>query len=128
MLRPAGEDLAARRPVWEALAEMFLDSDPALSRQWRAERLAGSPYSLHQLEHILMDEVSPVCRYNLMSVAGEWAGFDAEWLEARILRRLDSPLRFLHRMAPRRLAPDLREEWHATRDAIVTARDAGTSG
>jgi len=127
-LRPADEDLASRRPAWEALSEMFLDNDPALSRQWRAERLAGSPYSLDQLEHILVDEVNPVCRYNLMPVAGEWAGFNSEWLEARILHRLHSPLRFLHRLAMRRLAPDLREEWRATRDAIVASRGAGPKG
>jgi hypothetical protein len=45
-LLPAHEDLASRRPVWEALSDMFLDTDTSLSRQWRAERLAGSTYTV----------------------------------------------------------------------------------
>ena len=92
LVKPAADDLAARQPVWEALSDMFLDTDTSLSRQWRAEQLVASPYSIEQLEFILIDEVYPVCRYNLLSVAGEWAGFDPEWLQANILRRLGSRL------------------------------------
>jgi hypothetical protein len=57
---------------------MFLDTDTSLSRRWRVEQLARSPYSIKQLESILIAEVYPICKYNLMSVAGEWAGFDPD--------------------------------------------------
>jgi len=73
-IKPAAEDLTARQPVWEALSDMFLDTDTSLSRQWRADQLARSPYSIEQLEFILINEVYPICKYNLLSVAGEWAG------------------------------------------------------
>ncbi|WP_456299285.1 DUF7079 family protein [Methylocaldum marinum] len=73
---PAEDDLDHRRPVWDALSSLFLDTDTSLSREWRVKLLASSPYSVEQLEHILVDEVYPICRWNLFSIAGEWAGFD----------------------------------------------------
>ena len=42
-------------------------------------------YSLEELDAILAEEVYPACAFNLRSVAGEWAGFDADWLEGLIL-------------------------------------------
>ena len=91
-----GVDLQARRAVWEALSSLFLDTDTSLDREWRAKLLAASPYSVPELEQILIDHVYPVCRANLFSIAGEWSGFDPEWLEKRIMRRLQSPFRALH--------------------------------
>lgn len=123
-LHPAAQDLSARRPVWEALSDLFLDTDPSASRQWRAEQLAASPYTLEQLELILVDEVYPVCKYNLLSVAGEWAGFDPEWLHSKILRRLDSRPRFLHGLNLGRLMVPASKEWQATKAAIVAARSS----
>ncbi|WP_295645609.1 hypothetical protein [uncultured Methylibium sp.] len=119
---PALAELAARRPVWEALSDLFLDTDVSLSRRWRVELLARSPYSVDQIEWILVNEVYPVCKYNLLSVAGEWAGFDPMWLEARILRRLRSPWRALHVLNLGRLTVRLSMEWRATRHAIDAAR------
>jgi hypothetical protein len=123
-VKPAAQDLAARQPVWEALSEMFLDTDVSVSRQWRTDQLAASPYSLEQLEFILVDEVYPVCKYNLLSVAGEWAGFDQEMLQSRILRRLGSRLRFLHGLNLGRITMPASEEWQATKVAIVAARNS----
>ncbi len=60
-MRPAVDDLAARRPVWDALADLFLDTDVALARSWRAQVLARSPYTLDELERILCREVFPPC-------------------------------------------------------------------
>src|SRR5262245_64306164 len=89
-------DLTTRRPVWNALSDLFLDTDVTLSRTWRIQQLAASPYSVEEIEQILIDEVYPICRSNLMSSAGEWSGFDLQWLEERILARLSSPFRRLH--------------------------------
>lgn len=119
---PAAEDLANRRPVWDALSSLFLDTDTSLSREWRAKLLSASPYSLEQLHYMLMDEVYPVCRWNLLSVAGEWAGFDLAWLETKILRRLKSPLRFLHRANLGRVSVLVSEEWAATKHCVAAIR------
>src|SRR5258706_16230438 len=80
-------DVNSRRPVWSALSELFLDTNldsAGLNRI--ANTLASSPYSLEELDQILLWEVYPACRSNLLSIAGEWAGFDSEWLESRIQR------------------------------------------
>jgi hypothetical protein len=74
--------------VWDALSSLFLDTDVSLSREWRARILAHSPYSQQDLSEILAEEVSPVCSWNLLSIAGEWAGFDQDWLRTSILRQL----------------------------------------
>lgn len=123
-LQPAARDLGARRPVWEALSDLFLDTDTSLSRQWRAEQLAASPYAIEHLEFVLVNEVYPVCKYNLWSVAGEWAGFDPDWLEARILARLNSRWRFLHGLNLGRLTVLASNEWQATKAAIRVKRGA----
>lgn len=120
-LAAPSDDLANRRPVWEALSELFLDTDVSASRDWRARQLAVSPYTIEQLERILIDEVCPVCQSNLHAVAGVWTGFDAEWLAASILRR-----RRLRRNA---LLSHLRksrlpEEWHITKSMIDALRRA----
>jgi hypothetical protein len=98
LMKSTAEDLVNRRPVWEALSDLFLDTEVSLDRQWRIDVLAASPYSIEELEYILIDEVYPICKYNLLSVAGEWAGFDLAWLEDQIRRRLNSSLRCFHAM------------------------------
>ncbi len=84
-MRPALADLAQRRPVWLAFSDLFLDTDTALFRAGHTRDLAASPYSLEELDAILREEVYPACSFNLSLVAGEWAGFDSDWLERRIL-------------------------------------------
>jgi|SRR5215472_7682823 hypothetical protein len=77
-----------RRPVWIALADLFLDTDVTLFYPAIARTLAESPYSIEELRAILFDEVAPVLQGNLLSVAGEWAGFEEEWLIAEATRRI----------------------------------------
>ena len=82
-MKPAFYDLRQRRPVWEALSDLFLDTDVTRTRRWRVRTLAASPYSVAELEQILIDEVYPICHVNLWSVAGVWAGFDQYWWNVR---------------------------------------------
>jgi hypothetical protein len=126
-VKPADEDTAARRPVWEALSDMFLDTDVSLDRDWRVGVLAASPYALEEIERILVDEVYPICKYNLVSVAGVWSGFDQVWLEERILRRGRSRLRVLHALNPGRLTMSRYLEWQATKLALAAARSGQAS-
>jgi len=81
------EEIATRKPVWLALSDLYLDTDVSLSYQYIARILAESPYSIEELEEILRTEVAPVVAPNLFSVAGEWAGFDEQWLISRILEK-----------------------------------------
>lgn len=80
----------ARLPVWEALSEFFLDTELEDQDYQRISKtLASSPYSIQEIEDILRFEVYPVLIWNLRSIAGEWAGFDREWLGEQIKPRLD---------------------------------------
>ena len=69
-----------------------------------------------------MHEVYPVCKYNLWSVAGEWAGFDRDWLKAKILGRLNSPFRIFHRLSRNRLDAHTSAEWQATKVETLASR------
>ncbi|MEP6729933.1 MAG: hypothetical protein ABJE10_04800 [bacterium] len=88
----------------------------------RIETLAKSPYTLDELEAILADEVYRVCRSNLAQVAGEWVGFDVEWLEERICRRTSSPFRMFRRFNARRSAAHSWPEWEATKSGVAELR------
>jgi hypothetical protein len=102
---PAASDLANRRPVWLALSALYLDTEqtPAM-RDADASRLARSPYTLDELRTILTEEVHPACAANLLSPAGEWAGFDEDWLQQRILRRGRTVLPWPSRWSPLKAA------------------------
>ena len=94
LVRSPDVDVESRRPVWAALSELFLDTNLDSADVNRiAKALASSPYSLDELDQILLWEVYPACRSNMLSIAGEWAGFDPEWLESRILRGPSSLVR-----------------------------------
>jgi hypothetical protein len=86
----AGTKVDERMPVWRALSEFFLDTtlnDDDCDRV--AAILAASPYTEEQLEDILRYEVLPVCRWNLISIAGDWAAFDDEWLRMKLTPLID---------------------------------------
>ena len=116
-LKAAADDLENRRPVWDALSTLFLDTDTSLSRSWRVKVLSESVYSLEEIEQILFDDVYPVCAPNLRSIAGEWAGFDSQWLETQILKhRRPWPRRFcLSRLL-------FSKEWRRTKADVYSLR------
>ena len=83
------EEVARRKPVWTALSDLWLDNeldDGDLSRI--AAAMDESGYSPGVLRRIYLHEVAPVVYGNLLTVAGEWAGFDEAWLHAEILEYL----------------------------------------
>ncbi len=70
--------------------ELFLDTEFDDSDYHRiAGILVSSPYSIQDIEDILRFEVYPVLICNLRSVAGEWSGFDREWLQKKIEPRIN---------------------------------------
>ncbi|MFN7131786.1 MAG: hypothetical protein ACK4N5_06870, partial [Myxococcales bacterium] len=80
------DDIARRLPVWEALSELFLDTQhDARDKRAIALALRRSGFAEDELARIFDEEVAPVCGPNLMTVAGEWAGFEPAWLRERIV-------------------------------------------
>jgi hypothetical protein len=72
---------ASREAVWLALADLWLDTEitaTTLDAIVRTLRDSGLP--LAELEQIFYYEVAPVVWRNAWSVAGEWSGFDPQWL------------------------------------------------
>ena len=72
---------ASREAVWLALSDLWLDTETTtttLDAIVRTLRDSGLP--LAELERIFYYEVAPVVWRNAWSVAGEWSGFDPQWL------------------------------------------------
>lgn len=121
-MQPSFDDLESRTPVWCALSDLFLDTDVSLLREFTANTLAKSPYSMDELEDILRFEVYPVCKYNLLSVAGEWAGFDEQWLVDRIHQRRGYVSTLLNRISFRFSAHFL-TAWQHVKSRILEIRE-----
>lgn len=88
--------ISARRTLWRALSELWLDTeldDADLERI--ASVMDASGLSLEELRSVYLHEVAPVVHHNLLSVAGVSDGFDESWLAERIVANL--------REAPRRI-------------------------
>lgn len=73
---------SSRSRLWILLSELWLDTEiTPITRQWLAREMATLPYSSLDIREIHEAEVAPVLFHNLyFNPAGEWAGFDEEWL------------------------------------------------
>lgn len=88
-------DEAQRRPVWIALADLYLDTELQDDDFRRiAAVCAASSFSWSEILLINYNEVAPALWFNLQEIAGEWAGWDEEWLVTRIKQH--------YRAAPRK--------------------------
>lgn len=115
-------DRDARIPVWIALSDLYLDTEVSTFHDGIAATLAASPYSLEALRDILMDDVHPALYPNLLSVAGEWAGFDETWLVERIEAVGRQP-RWRRRIT-HWFARDIDLQWRTLEPMIRAARSA----
>ena len=115
-MTPSIQDLERRRPVWEALSTLFLDTELGDDdRQRAAQAIIASAYSPSDLHEILWEEVYPVVECNLRPVPGEWKGFDLGWFEGQILsgrhrRTLSTRIAGALPFGP---ASVIRQEWQA---------------
>ncbi len=79
-------EIEKRFPVWNALSDLFLDTElDAITHKYIAKVVVESGYEPQEIHDILWKEVLPAVGDNLRIVAGEWAGFNPEWLKERIL-------------------------------------------
>lgn len=82
-----GSDQAGRKSARLAIAELFLDTELDEEDFIRLSRiLKQSKLSIDDLDAIYYDEIAPLLYGNLDSTAGVWEGFDADWLEAELIR------------------------------------------
>jgi hypothetical protein len=82
-LKPAAlsqDEINRRVPLWMALADLFLDTEDALFITNVAKVANRNGFILSEVDTILRWEVRPALYHNLLSVAGEWAGWEEDWL------------------------------------------------
>ncbi|HEX8576608.1 MAG TPA: hypothetical protein VF677_09985 [Flavobacterium sp.] len=74
-------NIEERKPIWIELSQLYLDIElQETDFRYIAFKIIESPYSLDEVKEINKFEVFPVLYTNLLSVAGEWAGFNENWL------------------------------------------------
>lgn len=109
-----------RRPVWVALSDLYLDTELERSDHDRiADAIIASGYSVEEVEQILRREVGPIVGANLLSIAGEWEGFDEDWLVEAILQRRKSWRRFLPCFTAFGM---IRSHWQAIQQSVAERR------
>jgi len=108
-------DIKNRKPIWIALSELYLDVELQDSDfNLIAKRILESPYGLKEVKQINKAEVFPVLYKNLLSVAGEWTGFDEQWLVESIqgsLRRRNFVKAFVYKAVYTSMKGMFKEEW-----------------
>jgi hypothetical protein len=82
---PPPEDLEHRRPVWETMSDLFLDTEVRWKVPFVARICADSGYDDATLERIFWIEVFPEALPNMLSIFGEWLGLVLE--EAALISR-----------------------------------------
>ena len=87
-MQPPEQDIESRTPVWDCMQNLYMDTDVTLSYEYIAKVCGNSKYSIDELEDILFQEVLPALKFNLFHLpAPEWAGFETQWVVARILKK-----------------------------------------
>ena len=120
-------DRPPRHVAWIELSELWLDTEHADGYLDGIARTLGElPFSLGEIDEIHWREVAPVLRGNLWppNVAGEWAGFDPDWLVERC--REQAARR--HRWRSKLWASYLRREGNAQYDAVRSRLEADLEG
>lgn len=122
-MKPPDEDIEDRAPIWAYMQSFWMDTDPSILLHEAAQFCAESKYTLEELEAIFWNEVRPAVSFNmLMFPAPDWAGFEIEWLKARVLRksRFGKPL-------PRKwLHPYSSNWWYKLHTGVVQRRSKST--
>lgn len=76
-----------REQLWIAMSDLWLDQDlHEYQLEYIASVVRDSDLDEAELDDVFVLELAPFLGVNNMSVAGEWAGFDEEWVceQARI--------------------------------------------
>ncbi len=83
----------ARVEVWVDMANHFLDTETRHGIPLTALRCLQAGLSVVEARRVWQYEVSPAVGFNAWDIAGEWAGWDREWLLHRIQKFRQRTLR-----------------------------------
>jgi hypothetical protein len=117
-----------RLPLWIALADLFLDTEDPLFVTHVAEVANRNGFETSEVDAILRWEVRPALYHNLLSVAGEWAGWEDDWLRDHMVRSIRAR-HWLCTWPFTCLCKNwfMPEEWHAIQAAMASAADLSVS-
>ena len=115
------EELLRRRPVWDAMSDLFLDTETRWSVPHVARRCAESGYDEEALERIFWAEVFPEAISNLLNVAGEWGMLKLDE-QALINRANHGSIPWLTRRAHGQM---VQASWLAARQVTAWLRELG---
>ncbi len=112
------EALARRRPLWDAMSDLFLDTEVRWHVPRVARRCVESGYDDETLERIFWAEVFPEAIPNMLQVAGDWIALALD--EGALIKRANSgSIPWLTRRAHGRMVQD---EWLAVREVTAWLR------
>ncbi|OZB59609.1 MAG: hypothetical protein B7X39_12020 [Lysobacterales bacterium 14-68-21] len=103
------------------MTDLYLDTaitDTEIS--YIARVCAESPYSEKELERIMFAEVWPAFSQNLLSFAGDWAGWKEEFVQQRVLQCYKRRIYLSWRLNPLKLF--LCRDWSVIASQIARAR------
>ncbi len=89
------EEIARKQPLWVALSDLFLDTEVRLDLPRAAAEAVKAEIPAPEMIRIFNREVTPVVGWNLLDVAGEWVGFEKEWLTEQIVAGASLPSKAL---------------------------------
>jgi hypothetical protein len=89
-------EIERRRPVWQALSDLWLDTEPDSDTfDYIVRVMIESRYSLDELSCIFSYEVAPAVYRNLYNIfpGGTWGAFDLNWLREAIVENMERQAR-----------------------------------
>ncbi|MBL0139141.1 MAG: hypothetical protein IPP86_11515 [Bacteroidetes bacterium] len=93
------QQLETRRKIWIELSEFYLDTELTSEDFDRiSNTFLQSGLELSEIKKIDLIEVFPLLQPNLLNVAGEWAGFNEEWLLSECTKRFNRRKNIFHRL------------------------------
>ncbi len=118
-------ELEKRIPIWNSISEFYLDTElQNANYEAITNTFLNSDLHLSELKEIDLYEVFPVLKGNLMSVAGEWNGFDEKWLKKACtktyLKRKNSLFRWKTKLYNQFLYSMRKDHWTEIENRIKT--------
>jgi hypothetical protein len=110
-------ELERRKPVWDAMSDVFLDTETRWAMPHVALVLTRSGYSEEELDAIWHREIIPECGWNLAQVAGEWALFVLD--EASLAARAAGERPLVERALGTKVPDFLDGQWRAIKELRV---------
>lgn len=88
------EEYKIRIDIWKAISYFYLDTElDNTDYEYISNTLMKSNLDLDELKTIDLYEVFPTLQMNLLSPAGEWAGFDSTWLNDKCMSNYEKRIR-----------------------------------